>query len=153
MWSGAITSRPGHALFPAHSAGRSDGAWAATGLRRARLAPAGPARRGRNGRPGLGLAHRLLRRPTVPATARAPRGGASVRAGPTGLEALEALEGVTTRAARAAGEAEVTGRIAAGCRADFTARALDPVQGPADELAQAPVLLTVPGGHVVHRTQ
>jgi len=90
---------------------------------------------------------------TVPATARAPRGGASVRAGPTGLEALEALEGVTTRAARAAGEAEVTGRIAAGCRADFTARALDPVQGPADELAQAPVLLTVPGGHVVHRTQ
>jgi len=86
----------------------------------------------------------------VLATARAPRGAASARAGLTGLEALE---GVTTHAARAAGEAEVAGRIAVGYRADLTALALDPVQAPADELAQAPVRLTVTGGHVVHRAE
>ncbi|SNX57971.1 hypothetical protein SAMN06272735_2447 [Streptomyces sp. TLI_55] len=86
----------------------------------------------------------------VLATARAPRGAASARAGLTGLEALE---GVTTHAARAAGEAEVAGRIAVGHRADLTALALDPVQAPADELAQAPVVLTVTGGHVAHRAE
>ncbi|KUN28584.1 amidohydrolase [Streptomyces antibioticus] len=86
----------------------------------------------------------------VLATARAPRGAASARAGLTGLEALE---GVTSHAARAAGESEVAGRIAVGYRADLTALALDPVQAPADELAQAPVRLTVTGGHVVHRAE
>jgi predicted amidohydrolase YtcJ len=64
---------------------------------------------------------------------------------------LEALEGCTSHAARAAGEAEVTGRIAVGYRADLTALSLDPVEAPADELAEAPVRLTTTGGHVVHR--
>ncbi|MEU6259784.1 amidohydrolase family protein [Streptomyces sp. NPDC047043] len=92
------------------------------------------------------IAHYDVR--AVLATARAPRGAASARAGLTGLEALE---GCTTHAARAAGEAEVAGRIAVGHRADLTALALDPVRAPADELAQAPVRLTVTGGCVVHR--
>ncbi|MFF4584347.1 amidohydrolase [Streptomyces sp. NPDC001388] len=81
-------------------------------------------------------------------TARAPRGAAARRAGLTGLEALE---GCTTHAARAAGEADRAGRIAVGLRADLTALGLDPVEAPADEVAEAPVRLTVTGGHVVHR--
>ncbi|MFF5184743.1 amidohydrolase [Streptomyces sp. NPDC000345] len=84
----------------------------------------------------------------VLATARAPRGAAAGRAGLTGLEALE---GCTTHAARAAGEAGQAGRIAVGLRADLTALGLDPVEAPADEVAEAPVRLTVTGGHVVHR--
>ncbi|MFI6016858.1 amidohydrolase [Streptomyces sp. NPDC051287] len=92
------------------------------------------------------IAHHDVR--AVLATARAPRGAASARAGLTGLEALE---GCTTHAARAAGEWAVAGRIAPGHRADLTAFGLDPVAAPADELAQAPVRLTVTGGHVVHR--
>ncbi|OAH11373.1 amidohydrolase [Streptomyces jeddahensis] len=84
----------------------------------------------------------------VLATARSPRGAASGRAGLTGLEALE---GCTTHAAGAAGEADTTGRIAPGYRADLTALSVDPVQAPADELADAPVRLTVTGGYVVHR--
>ncbi|GEC08199.1 amidohydrolase [Streptomyces spinoverrucosus] len=85
---------------------------------------------------------------TVLATARRPKGAASHRAGLTGLEALE---GCTTHAAYAAGESGTAGRIAPGLRADLTALAVDPVEAPADELAQAPVRLTVTGGHVVHR--
>jgi predicted amidohydrolase YtcJ len=92
------------------------------------------------------IAHYDVR--TVLATARTPRGAASARAGLTGLEALE---GCTTHAARAAGESEVAGRIAVGHRADLTALALDPVAAPADEVAEAPVRLTVTGGCVVHR--
>ncbi|MFE0677896.1 amidohydrolase [Streptomyces sp. NPDC058867] len=84
----------------------------------------------------------------VLATARAPRGAASARAGLTGLQALE---GCTTHAALAAGEQEVTGRIAPGLRADLTALAVDPVDAPADEVAGAPVRLTVTGGRVMHR--
>ncbi|WP_240980947.1 amidohydrolase family protein [Streptomyces sp. Z423-1] len=84
----------------------------------------------------------------VLATARRPKGVASHRAGLTGLEALE---GCTTHAACAAGESGTAGRIAPGLRADLTALAVDPVEAPADELAQAPVCLTVTGGHVVHR--
>ncbi|CAM5590666.1 hypothetical protein SGLAM104S_04808 [Streptomyces glaucescens] len=82
------------------------------------------------------------------ATARAPRGAASARAGLTGLQALE---GCTTHAALAAGEAAVAGRVAEGFRADLTVFGLDPVEAPTDEVAQAPVRLTVTGGHVVHR--
>jgi predicted amidohydrolase YtcJ len=85
---------------------------------------------------------------TVLATARAPRGAASTAPGLTGLEALE---GCTSHAARAAGEAERAGRIAVGHRADLTALSLDPVEAPADEVADAPVRLTVTGGHVVYR--
>ncbi|MEU9393592.1 amidohydrolase [Streptomyces sp. NPDC048324] len=92
------------------------------------------------------IAHYDVR--AVLATARAPRGAASARAGLTGLEALE---GCTSHAARAAGEERAAGRIAVGYRADLTALALDPVKAPADEVAEAPVRLTVTGGHVVHR--
>ena len=84
----------------------------------------------------------------VLATARAPRGAASTAPGLTGLEALE---GCTSHAARAAGEADLAGRITVGYRADLTALSLDPVEAPADELAEAPVCLTVTGGHVVYR--
>lgn len=84
----------------------------------------------------------------VLATARAPLGAAAAGGG---LSGLQALEGCTTHAALAAGEGSETGRIAPGFRADLTAFGLDPVAAPADELAQAPVRLTVTGGHVVHR--
>ncbi|MFH9064371.1 amidohydrolase [Streptomyces coeruleorubidus] len=84
----------------------------------------------------------------VLATARTPRGAASSRAGLTGLEALE---GCTSHAALAAGESDAAGRIAPGFRADLTALGLDPVAAPADEVAEAPVRLTVTGGHVVYR--
>lgn len=84
----------------------------------------------------------------VLATAREPRGAASSGAGLTGMQALE---GCTSHAALAAGEADVSGRIAVGFRADLTALGVDPVEAPADEVAEAPVRLTVTGGHVVHR--
>ncbi|WP_200302036.1 amidohydrolase [Streptomyces adelaidensis] len=84
----------------------------------------------------------------VLATARTPRGAASSRAG---LTALQSLEGCTSHAALASGEADITGRIAVGYRADLTALGVDPVEAPADEVGEAPVFLTVTGGHVVHR--
>ncbi|PBC76899.1 hypothetical protein BX265_1620 [Streptomyces sp. TLI_235] len=68
------------------------------------------------------------------------------------LTGLMALEGCTTHAARAIGEQTVAGRIAPGYRPDLTAFALDPVDAPADEVADAPVLLTVVAGRIVHRT-
>ncbi|MFF0426729.1 amidohydrolase [Streptomyces sp. NPDC004520] len=85
----------------------------------------------------------------VLATARAPRGAASAHHGLTGLMALE---GMTTHAALAAGEETLTGRIAPGFRADLTAFAVDPVQAPADETAEAPVRLTVAGGRITYRS-
>ncbi|MDQ1006416.1 putative amidohydrolase YtcJ [Streptomyces sp. V4I23] len=85
----------------------------------------------------------------VLATARAPKGAASSRAGLTGLMALE---GCTTHAAVAGGEQDVSGRITPGRRADLTAFALDPVDAPADEVAEAPVLLTMTGGRITHRS-
>ncbi|MGW3268532.1 amidohydrolase [Streptomyces sp. NPDC001056] len=84
----------------------------------------------------------------VLATARHPKGAAARRAG---LTPLQALEGCTSHAAAAAGESTVAGRVAPGFRADLTALGVDPVHAPADELADAPVALTVTGGHVVHR--
>ncbi|ORT60070.1 amidohydrolase [Streptomyces sp. CB03238] len=84
----------------------------------------------------------------VLATARAPRGAASAGRGLTGLMALE---GCTTHAAVAAGEQTVAGRIAPGLRADLTAFAVDPVDAPADEVADAPIRLTVSSGRVTHR--
>ncbi|KOV56204.1 amidohydrolase [Streptomyces sp. MMG1121] len=81
-------------------------------------------------------------------TARRPKGAAARR---PGLTPLQALEGCTSHAAAAAGESGVAGRIAPGCRADLTALTVDPVHASADELAAAPVALTVTGGHVVHR--
>ncbi|MEV0259426.1 amidohydrolase [Streptomyces sp. NPDC050732] len=84
----------------------------------------------------------------VLATARTPRGAAGPAQGLTGLMALE---GCTSHAAVAAGEADRAGRIAPGYRADLTAFGLDPVAAPADEVAQAPVRLTVAGGNVTYR--
>ncbi|MFJ8296518.1 amidohydrolase [Streptomyces sp. NPDC094447] len=92
------------------------------------------------------IAHHDARQ--VLATARAPRGAASARHGLTGLMALE---GMTSHAAFAAGEERIAGRIAPGCRADLTAFAVDPVEAAADELADAPVRLTVAGGRITHR--
>nr|WSX52169.1 amidohydrolase [Streptomyces sp. NBC_00974] len=90
----------------------------------------------------------------VLAVARSPRGAASAGTPAwTGaaLTGLMALEGMTSHAALAAGEERVAGRIAAGFRADLTAFGLDPVQAPADELAEAPVRLTMSGGRITHR--
>ncbi|MFF0742952.1 amidohydrolase [Streptomyces sp. NPDC004111] len=67
------------------------------------------------------------------------------------LTGLMALEGYTSHAARAVGEQDEAGRVAPGLRADLTAFAVDPVAAPADELATAPVVLTMTGGTVVHR--
>ena len=58
------------------------------------------------------------------------------------LTGLMALEGMTTHAAVADGTAADAGRIAVGCRADLTAFTLDPVDAPADEVADAPIRVT-----------
>ncbi|WP_455361862.1 amidohydrolase [Streptomyces sp. SYSU K21746] len=92
------------------------------------------------------IAHYDVRQ--VLATALAPRGAAAPGRALTGLMALE---GCTSHAAVAAGEQEVAGRIAPGYRADLTALGLDPVEAPADELAEAPVRLAMTGGHVTYR--
>ncbi|MFD0368643.1 amidohydrolase [Streptomyces sp. NPDC127114] len=93
------------------------------------------------------IAHHDARQ--VLATAQAPRGAASVRAGLTGLMALE---GMTTHAALAAGEERFSGRIAPGHRADLTAFTLDPAEAAPDETAEAPIRLTVAGGRVTWRS-
>ena len=80
--------------------------------------------------------------------ARRPRGAAAHR---PGLTPLQALEGCTSHAAAAVGEADVAGRIAPGCSADIPALSVDPVRASVDELTDAPVVLTVTGGHVAHR--
>ncbi|WP_426563817.1 amidohydrolase [Angustibacter sp. McL0619] len=68
-----------------------------------------------------------------------------------GLTGLMALEGMTTHAALAAGEESVAGRIVPGMRADLTAFAIDPVTAPADEVAEAPIRLTMVDGTVTHQ--
>ncbi|MGW5418819.1 amidohydrolase [Streptomyces sp. NPDC003943] len=93
------------------------------------------------------IAHHDARQ--VLATAQAPRGAASARAGLTGRMALE---GMTTHAALAAGEERIAGRIAPGYRADLTAFTVDPVDAPADETATAPIRLTVAGGRITYRS-
>ncbi|MCX5378666.1 amidohydrolase [Streptomyces sp. NBC_00091] len=92
------------------------------------------------------IAHHDARQ--VLATALRPRGAAS---GGRFLTGLMALEGMTSHAALAAGEHAVAGRIAPGCRADLTAFTLDPVTAAPDELAQAPVRLTMSGGRITHQ--
>jgi len=62
-----------------------------------------------------------------------------------------ALQGYTSQAADAVGESARAGRIAVGMRADLTAFAVDPLRADPDELADAPVALTVVDGAVVHR--
>ncbi|TNM50790.1 amidohydrolase [Nocardioides albidus] len=66
------------------------------------------------------------------------------------LSPLMALEGMTTHAAAADGASD-RGRVAVGQRADLTAFTVDPLTAPADELADAPVRLTVSGGLLTHR--
>ncbi len=71
--------------------------------------------------------------------------------GPTqGLTARMALEGYTSHAALAAGEAG-GGRVTVGGRADFAAFTVDPLRADPDELAEAPIALTVVSGTIVHR--
>ncbi|MEV5481520.1 MULTISPECIES: amidohydrolase [Streptomyces] len=67
------------------------------------------------------------------------------------LDALAALHGMTTNPAKVAGEQASAGRIAPGYRADLTVFGADPVHAPADELADAPIALTMLGGNVTHR--
>ena len=67
------------------------------------------------------------------------------------LTGLEALAGYTSGAAAAIGEQAVSGRIAAGYRADLTAFAEDPVELRPDDLATLPITLTVVAGRVVYR--
>ncbi|HEY9410333.1 MAG TPA: amidohydrolase family protein [Jiangellaceae bacterium] len=67
------------------------------------------------------------------------------------LTGLMSLEGMTTHAALADGTEATSGRIAVGHRADLTAFVVDPVAAPADELATAPIRLTVSGGRITHR--
>jgi predicted amidohydrolase YtcJ len=74
-----------------------------------------------------------------------PYGGEQV------LTPLEALAGYTSAAAFTVGEEHLNGRIAPGYRADLTATVLDPLETPADELLDVPVMLTVVDGEIVHR--
>lgn len=67
------------------------------------------------------------------------------------LVSAERIDGWVVGAALAAGEADVAGRIAVGFRADLTVLAVDPATAPADEVAHAPVQLTITGGHIAHR--
>ncbi|GAA4079044.1 amidohydrolase [Nocardioides kongjuensis] len=67
------------------------------------------------------------------------------------LTGAMALEGMTSHAAIADGASAEAGRVAVGCRADLTVFTVDPVDAPADEVAEAPIGLTVSGGRVTHR--
>jgi predicted amidohydrolase YtcJ len=67
------------------------------------------------------------------------------------LTGLQSLEGMTSQAALAANEESAAGRVAPGYRADLTAFSLDPVTAPADEVADAPIRLTMVDGAVTHR--
>jgi predicted amidohydrolase YtcJ len=67
------------------------------------------------------------------------------------LDGEHALLGYTIRAAQVAGETDVAGRLAPGCRADITALGADPATTDADELPHVPVGLTVVDGEVVFR--
>ncbi|MEP9395040.1 amidohydrolase [Gordonia sp. VNK1] len=67
-----------------------------------------------------------------------------------GLTARMALEGYTIHAARAQGSTDA-GRISVGARADLTAFAVDPLTAPADEVADAPIVLTMVDGQPTHQ--
>ncbi|MEB3372135.1 amidohydrolase [Saccharopolyspora mangrovi] len=67
------------------------------------------------------------------------------------LTAREALEAMTVAPAEVAGEQHVAGRISPGFRADLTGFGVDLLTAGPDELAEAPVRLTVVDGAVVHR--
>ncbi|MFC7341363.1 amidohydrolase [Saccharopolyspora griseoalba] len=67
------------------------------------------------------------------------------------LAPLEALEAMTLAPAAVAGEEHVAGRIRPGFRADLTGFGADPLTASPEELAEAPVRLTVVDGVAVHR--
>jgi predicted amidohydrolase YtcJ len=92
--------------------------------------------------PRAGMAWARLRRPPGD-SGRAPVGPAQA------LSAEQALLGYTSNAWRAVGEDAHAGSIAVGKRADLTGFAADPVECPADELPDLPVLLTVVAGEQV----
>lgn len=68
-----------------------------------------------------------------------------------GLTARMALEGYTSHAARAAGEHGLAGVIRPGARADLTAFIVDPLRADPDDLAHAPIALTLVDGRITHR--
>jgi predicted amidohydrolase YtcJ len=96
--------------------------------------------------PRIGLAWARLRR-----TPGDPK--AAVFEPEQALSGAEALAGYTVEPTRVAGEADVAGRVAPGCRADFTGFAADVVETPADQLPELPVRLTVVGGRIVHEAE
>ncbi|MET7695286.1 amidohydrolase [Streptomyces sp. NPDC005483] len=68
-----------------------------------------------------------------------------------GLTAQMALEGMTSHAAHASGQSHLSGRITPGYRADLTAFMVDPLTATPDELAEAPIRLTMLDGVVTHQ--
>jgi hypothetical protein len=69
------------------------------------------------------------------------------------LSSLEALAGYTRNAALAIGDEDVAGMLRPGFRADFVAWGEDPVECPASDVTELPVLATVVDGDVVYRSQ
>jgi predicted amidohydrolase YtcJ len=67
------------------------------------------------------------------------------------LDAATTLHGYTTAAARVAGDEDVAGHLAAGCRADLTVLGADPLTVAPDELPDVPVAYTVVDGEVAFR--
>ncbi len=67
------------------------------------------------------------------------------------IDALAALEGYTTWPARTVGHDHYQGRITPGFWGDLTVLAEDPVDCPADDLPDNPVLMTIVDGEIVYR--
>ncbi|MBM3681009.1 MAG: amidohydrolase [Actinobacteria bacterium] len=67
------------------------------------------------------------------------------------LSGLEALHGYTVAPAYTISEQHRLGRIKVGYCADLTAFAEDPVECPAEDLVDLPVVLTMVDGEIVHR--
>lgn len=67
------------------------------------------------------------------------------------LDARAVLDGFTRLPAISVGEGALGGTITVGKRADFTAFTLDPLVADADEVAHAPIVLTVVDGRITHR--
>nr|MBA3450575.1 amidohydrolase family protein [Chloroflexia bacterium] len=93
--------------------------------------------------PRIGMARARLRR-TPGRLEMPPRAGNQV------LTGVQTLQGYTTGAAMAVSEADRSGQIKPGYRADLTGFAADPVETDADALPDLPVLLTIVAGRVVH---
>jgi predicted amidohydrolase YtcJ len=91
----------------------------------------------------------------VMAAARLRRPAERPDLGPVGpaqaLTARQALHGYTVAPAHAASAGHLSGRIAAGYRADLTAFAASPLQTPAADLPGIPVTLTMVDGIIRHR--